>query len=82
MKQEQQDDARRPVCKRPMLALSLLNLDMSSLEAYTADLMKKNRIRTVREEDVIRAAEDAGMPLPRPEKHSRKELFVPHFSLG
>ncbi|MBE0583822.1 MAG: hypothetical protein IH612_08645 [Desulfofustis sp.] len=78
MKQEQQDDAPRPAGKSPLLALSLLNLDMSALEAYADDLMKKNRIRTVRGQDIIRAAEDFGVPQSRPEKGSQVESFIYH----
>jgi hypothetical protein len=75
MKQSNHEDAPRPAGKRPLLALSLLNLDMSALEAYADDLMKKNRIRTVREEDIVRAAEEASLPLLRPENRFPVESY-------
>ncbi len=73
MKQSHHEDAPHPAGKRPLLALSLLNLDMSALEAYADDLMKKNRIRTVQEEDIVRAAEEASLPLLQPENRLPEE---------
>jgi hypothetical protein len=82
MKHGHQEAAPPPAASvRPLLALSLLNLDMSALEAYAFDLMKKNRIRTIKEEDIVRAAENASISPFRHEnrfqEESSGERFLP-----
>ena len=70
------EDTPSPIFARPLLALSLLNLDMSALEAYVEELMKKNRIRTVKEEDIVRAAGNTSFPPFRQETRFPEEVSV------
>ncbi len=72
-------DTPSPTFARPLLALSLLNLDMSALEAYVEELMKKNRIRTVKEEDIVMAAGNASFPPFRQETRFPEEASVDRF---
>ncbi|MCB2217194.1 hypothetical protein [Desulfofustis glycolicus] len=81
MRHGHHEDTQPPTFARPLLALSLLNLDMSALEAYVEELMKKNRIRTVKEEDIVRATGNASFPPFRQEtlfpEESSCDRFLP-----
>lgn len=73
MEYERHENMPRSVTKRPLLALSLLNLDMSALEAYADQLLRTERIRMVKEQDIVSAAEnELTMPF-RAENRYREE---------
>jgi hypothetical protein len=72
-------DSPSPTFARPLLALSLLNLDMSALESYVEELMKNNRIRTIKEEDIIRTTGYASFHPFRKETRFPEEAPVDRF---